>query len=186
MPVAAEGDIYVDGGIGTGFIWTKVNGYEAKYRMLLVSGGSLGFGFEGGFRAGYGPMGTTPLYIVGDVDVMSNGLFGKQDTVFFNSILVGPGVIYYPIYNVQVGASFGGAFDLMMGTLPILEDGVGFGLGWNIMAGFDFGEGYHGFLLGIKYTGAVVGLRGDPAKQVQNMIGIFIRYAYREKSVWWR
>jgi hypothetical protein len=81
-----------------------------------------------GLKAGYGPFGNTPVYVVAEA-----------------GYLCGSGIIFYPIRLIQLGASLGFTW-----FLP-----ENYGFGWNVSVAIDLGRRNHGFLMGFRYFGAV-------------------------------
>jgi hypothetical protein len=181
----AYGDgLYVDVGLGGGKIWTSFQGKNLISRYSVIYGSGFDIGLEGGFRLGWGPFGDSPYYAVGDVWMIGEGIFGSE-AVVFDSIITGAGILYYPVWLVQLGVSVGPAFDVVIGSVDDLISPADIGFGWNMTAVLDIGDGTGGFLIGVRYSGSAVGFSSSEIKQIQQMVGVFMRYAYREKGVWW-
>ncbi|MDR0289468.1 MAG: hypothetical protein LBI06_00855 [Treponema sp.] len=106
-------------------------------------------------KAGYGPVGNIPVYIV-------------VETGYLHGLLCGSGIIYYPIRFIQLGSSLGLAW------MPS-ESEHHMGFGWNVSAAIDLGRRNHGFLMGFRYFGAVNEF------ETSNMYSVFVKYAYRKK-----
>jgi hypothetical protein len=159
LPVSAQGFYFdIGGGVGAAFIGNEVHllkyedgtyKYHAKDDSVRVADIVVP---DLGFRLGYGPFGTVPVYIVGEFNYLVAG--GG----------IGPGIIFYPTRNIQLGAAVGGSMGF----------GGSIGLCWNISAAIDVGKRNHGCLIGINYIGTYYG-------PLMSMLGVFVKYAYREK-----
>jgi hypothetical protein len=175
--------MYFDAGLGAGMAWTDLNGGDAAENLRLVGGDVLGLGFEAGMKMGYGPIDAKSVYIVGELGGISHAMFAVRETMFYNSFFAGAGVVVYPTWIIQLAFGGGAAFDLAVGTVDVVE-ALDIGAAWNVSCAFDFGGGYSGILLGVKYAGSVIGFKEEGIKQVQNSVSVFMRYAFREKLVW--
>jgi hypothetical protein len=56
------------------------------------------------------------------------------------------------------------------------------GFAGDVSIAFDFGESNNGFLLGLKYFGAVNTLETSEVNQNSSGLFVFVRYAYRHKE----
>jgi len=128
------------------------------------------------------------LYGVIDITGTGHRLTHKEytDVWFqFNSYLIGPGVVYYPIPLVQLGASLGYSFvanqcsdSFIQAFLPTSNGGVA----WSTSVAFDLGKNNHSYLLGIQYFGAYNNVSPDNVSpQTSSFIGVFVKYAFRNK-----
>ena len=180
LSMANAQGLYFDIGLGIGGAWTRIDG-ENLYRTLRSAGVDLSqIGIDIGFKAGYGPIANLPLYGVGVFSVIGHRLSYDNDHIQFNSFIVGPGVIYYPIPLIQVAGSVGYSFvNNSSSFLSMYRSRSGFG--WDISAAVDLGRGNHGALLGLKYTMAINTLRTSGATQNQSGLSVFVRYAFRHK-----
>jgi hypothetical protein len=171
----------------------------------------LGIDFD--LNAGYGPFGNIPVYVVayGEIGSDFSGTTGGT----------GAGVLFYPWRLLQLGASVGVHWvDNHLPTRWFIEEALDqtfFGIqtsrdyevvsypgfAWDISAALDFGKKNHGFLLGLKYSGAVNNFnysytitktewlwgsehtetftgKGNSTKLTTEVM-LFVKYAYRKK-----
>jgi hypothetical protein len=130
-----------------------------------------GIGTDFGLRIGGGPSTVGyGLFFVGDIGATT---LAKHFFVF----TYGPGFIFYPMRELQLGSSF---------SLGIIKGRVFYpGYGYNVSVAYDIGERNHGLLVGFKYSnisGELNGWTGNFYKIESQMIGVFIKYAYRKKD----
>jgi hypothetical protein len=182
LSVSAQG-FYLDLGLGIGKGWTKVNEIDSVdvFEDAGISVSELAIDI--GLKAGYGPFGNIPLYVVGELAGMGHRIWddSSDDYIQFNSYIIGPGVIFYPIPLIQLGLSLGYSFVSNQTNLPgSAYDSKG-GFAWDISAAVDLGKGNHGCLIGLKYFNAHNTLETSNAKEISSMLGIFVKYAYRKK-----
>jgi hypothetical protein len=182
LSVFAQG-FYFDIGLGIGKGWTKIDGSDIVDELKNAGVNVSELSFDFGLKAGYGPFGNIPVYVVGELAGMGHRIWDSSNYMQFNSYIIGPGVIFYPVPLIQLGLSLGYSFISNQTDIPgmTMYDGKG-GFAWNISAAFDLGKGNHGFLLGLKYFGANNTLKVSNAEEQASMIGVFIKYAYRKKA----
>jgi hypothetical protein len=159
---------YFDIGYGLGKVWSTINGYD-------IARDNNGIAVDLGLKAGYGPFGNIPLYVVGEY----GGFVHRYYTFNFGSIdnlelMFGPGVIFYPVPLIQLGSSLGFSYSFSDG-------GSGVGFAWNVSAAADFGKSNHGFLIGIKFFNAHNSIKSNVYEQT-SAVGFFLRLAYRRKA----
>jgi hypothetical protein len=179
---SAQG-VYFDIGVGVGSGTTKIDNTDIT-KYVYVPDDDDDVSVDVGFRIGYGPIADMPLYIVGDFGGIGHRFEKGSDWTQFNSYIFGPGVIYYPIPLMQLGLSVGYSWVVngtSYGPVEIIDKGNGYA--WNISTAVDFGWGNHGCLIGLKYFSATNKLKLEKVDQNQSMIGVFVRYAYRHKTV---
>jgi hypothetical protein len=178
LSVSAQG-FYLDVGLGLGKGWTKIEGIDVGKNV----GASVSeIAADIGLKAGYGPFGNIPLYVVGELGGMGHCLWDSSDYLQLNSYIIGPGVIFYPIPLIQLGLSLGYSFVSNQTDLPMrMYDSKG-GFAWNISAAVDLGKGNHGCLIGLKYFNAYNTLEISNAEENSSMLGIFVKYTYRKKA----
>jgi len=177
MSVFAQG-FYFDIGLGIGGSSTKINGIDISSTFYGVDelGGELGL------KAGYGPIGNKPIYVVGELSGSGHRIFDSHNYLQLNSYLIGPGIIFYPIPLIQLGLSLGYSWISNQTDLPgFVMYGSDEGFAWNISAAVDLGRGNHGCLIGLKYFGATNKLKISYAEQQASFLGVFIKYAFRQK-----
>ena len=191
---------YLDVGGGLGFAETEVDGVKMNDLFELALGPIaevVPFGLEASLKAGYGPFSSFPLFFVGEVGGIFNvyifspkkGYGTKNESLTYNHLFIAPGVIFYPIPLIQLGFSFGYTLagsststDLKVAMGGEQPDAKGFGL--DVSLAFDFGQNRNGLLLGVKYFFAKMKTDTTPSvDQKLYYIGIFIKYAFRNKPV---
>jgi hypothetical protein len=209
MFIQAQG-LYFDIGLNFGYAGSTY-GYEQVYdsnsgEFPFLGYESIPYEIHFDLNAGYGPFGNIPVYVV------ANGKMGAD-----LGIMVG--TLFYPWRILQLGASVGvnwmpanslsynsisNAFGNKIG---IVQKDVDYeadshpGFAWGISAAFDFGKKNHGFLLGLKYSGAVNNFsysytvterkplsldtytgEGNGTKYTA-LFTLFVKYAYRKKPL---
>jgi hypothetical protein len=174
--------LYFDGGLGLGMAWTEIDESDVVKSLSNNSGEPNEMALELGVKLGLGPFDTIPIYIVGVLGGIGHRLYDVDGDYFqYNSTLLGPGVIFYPIPSIQIAASLG--FSTVGNTnsfgVEMYESKSGFA--GDVSLAFDLGAGNHGLLAGIKYFGATNTLESG-AVQNQSMISLFLRYAFRHKT----
>jgi hypothetical protein len=183
LPVFAQG-FYLDVGLGIGKGWTKLNGNDFVTTVKDAGGSVTEVAVDVGFKAGYGPFGSVPLYVVGELAAMGHRIDDGSNYMLFNSALIGPGVIFYPIQLVQLGFSLGYSLTANETDIPwvgrMYDSKSGFA--WNISAAIDLGKRNHGCLIGLMFFSAHNTLEVTNAKQKSSMVGIFVKYTYRKKA----
>jgi hypothetical protein len=197
LTVSAQG-LYLDVGAGFGQAWTRLNGQNAL-EVLNAEGLHAGqMGISMSFKAGHGPVADMPLYIVAELAMISHALeleymSGYRDqqgygtySLSLDSAIIGPGIIYYPISLIQLGASAGFSFVANTNKLPnshfqeLTYRSKG-GFAWNVSAALDFGSKNHGCLVGAQFFNAINGLQMTNITQNAFLLGIFVKYSYRHK-----
>jgi hypothetical protein len=178
LSVSAQG-FYFDIGMGLGKGWTVIDGHDV---VDLVGGDIDEVAVDIGLKAGYGPFGNKPLYVVGEFAGMGHRISDDFNYIQFNSYIIGPGVIFYPIPLIQLGLSMGYSFISNQTDLPMtMYDGKG-GFAWDVSAAIDLGRRNHGFVIGLKYFAAYNTLKTSNVDENSSMLGVFIKYAYRRKA----
>jgi hypothetical protein len=187
--------INLDLGRQANYVYEQVyDGGEFPFAGHYVNGIVLPGNLE--LKAGYGPFGNIPVYVVAYGKLFSGFNLGQNTT--------GVGVLFYPWRLLQLGASIG--INWMENSLPYknllsnkyrdheIDSPPGFAL--DLSAALDFGKKNHGFLLGLsyfgtfnkfsysysgmdKYTGPYTG-KGNGTKQT-SVFAILLKYAYRKK-----
>ena len=174
--VNAQG-LYFDIGIGFGGAITKLDGINVSSLVGNVKESVVDLGF----KAGYGPIANIPLYIVGTLGGIGHRLDDGLDWLQFNSYIIGPGVIFYPIPLIQIAGSIGLSWVGNETSLPvIMYDSLG-GFAGDISIAVDLGRGNHGCLIGLRYFGSSNDLEISRVKQNTTAFTIFVRYTFRQK-----
>jgi hypothetical protein len=170
-------DIYFDAGLGIGKAWTTIDGDDVTDSLDY----DREIGIDLGLKLGYGPIANIPLYITGTFGGMGHRLEKGSSSIQFNSYIIGPSVIFYPIPLIQLAGSIGYSYAINDTSLPMkMYDSKG-GFAGDVSVAFDFGAGDSGFLLGLKYFGATNTLETSEAKQGSYGLLVFAKYAYRKK-----
>ncbi|MDR1390348.1 MAG: hypothetical protein LBJ31_10295 [Treponema sp.] len=181
LPVSAQG-FYFDIGLGFGKGWTKVEGVDMVDALNDAGAGADEIAVDIGLKAGYGPFGNIPLYVVGELAGMGHRIYDSSNYIQFSSYIIGPGVIFYPIPLIQLGLSAGYSFVSNKTDMPMTMYDSKSGFAWNVSAAVDLGRRNHGCLIGLKYFNANNTLKTSNADEKASMVSIFIKYAYRKKA----
>ncbi len=177
--VSASADgLYFDIGLGLGKATTEVDGQN----MSDLFGSSVKEnGVDLSLKAGYGPFGSVPIYVVGELGGIGHRFEDSYNYVQFNSYLVGPGVIFYPTPLFQLAASVGYSYTNNQTDLPTTFYQSTGGYAGNVSAAFDWGDGDNGLLLGLKYFFAKNTLEVSGAEENASEFSLFVKWAYRQK-----
>ncbi|MCL2758751.1 MAG: outer membrane beta-barrel protein [Treponema sp.] len=180
VSVSAQG-FYFDVGAGVGKGWTKIDGIDFA-KEIKKEGSIEETGVEFGLKAGFGPFGNIPLYVVADFSGLGHRIADSYNYIQFNSFLIGPGVIFYPIPLLQLGASVGYSWVSNITDirgLTFYKSDSGFA--WNAYFAFDLGGDKTGCLVGVKYSYANNKLETSNVDQNSQHVGVFARFAVRKK-----
>jgi hypothetical protein len=185
LSVSAQG-FYFDVGFGAGWARTEIDGTDFAKEFKDAGVNLTEVGIDIGLKAGYGPFASLPLYVVGEIAGIGHRMDDGVDYFQFNSYLIGPGLIFYPIPLIQLAGSIGFSYTGNQTSLGTMNNSkVGFtntvGFAGNISMAFDLGENNHGCLIGIRYFSAVNELENTGVEQKQSGLRILIKYAYRHK-----
>jgi hypothetical protein len=183
VSVSAQ-SLYFDLGLGFGKAWTKIDGEDAFDALIEEGGNDINeVAVDIGFKIGGGPFGNMPLYFALEFGGIGHQIYDDEYYLQFNSYIVGPSVMFYPVSYLQLGGSFGFSFVANDTDVPdVVLYGSKEGYAWNVSAAFDIGKRNHGFLIGIKYFYAKNTLKVTNAEQVSSMAALFFKYAYRTKK----
>jgi hypothetical protein len=175
-------EFYGDAGIGVGFGFTSIDGQNVKGDAPSdVSDLAVELGAKFGFRL----LDDMPLYGVIEVGGIGHRLQHESDWVQYNSYIIGPGVVFYPVPPVQLAASVGYSFAAIVSSNdpPMGWPSSSAGFAWNVSAGYEFGSGTHRPLIGVKLSGTHNSLshtlldRNLPMNSTA--ICFFVRYVFR-------
>jgi hypothetical protein len=178
LSLPAKG-FYFDLGLGSGAATTKVDGNKVTGGLAVSE-----VAIDLGMKAGYGPFDKLPLYAVADIGAMGHRFSSGGDYLHFNTYLIGPGVIFYPIPLIQLAASLGYSFTANQSSSPTAEmyNSKPGGFGGSVSAALDLGKGKNTCLLGLKFSGTTNTLEVSNVKQDTTLLGLFFRYAYRNRA----
>jgi hypothetical protein len=167
LSVSAQG-FYGDAGIIIGGRFSIFDRTDTSTNSLKNEK-YFGIGMALDLKAGYGPFGNIPIYVVGEYSTFPTFSWIPPESI------IRAGVIYYPLPIMQLGLSFGINI-LYVGTMWST------GFAWNILSAFDLGKRNHGWLIGLQYLGTLneYGVEEHNNRQVHNF-GVFVKYAYRRK-----
>jgi hypothetical protein len=185
-PVVSNGSFYFDIGMGV-LTGSYIRDYEVRNNNGWYSSNdyiheekSGGFGYDVGLKIGGGfPKVAYGMFLVGELSTTfvlgtEEDAYGYTENLTTISLMIGPGLILYPVRNLQLGASFG--FALLASEYSEVS-----GTAYNISVAYDFGKRNNGFLIGLKYYN----VSGDDSYSGYEMksstIGIFAKYAFRKK-----
>jgi len=184
---ASAQEFYSEGGFGVGKGWTLLNG--STYDFEVVNRDVSDLAVEVGIKVGYGPFGGMPLYFVGELEGMghrfsfTNSISGRKGYYQYNTYLIGPGFLYYPMPRFQLAASVGYSFTSDLSD-RINENSLGNGIGYNASAAVELGSESHGVLIGVKFFNAhnffsqSIALIDRDYHQNSMFIGAFMRYTF--------
>ncbi len=98
--------------------------------------------------------------------------------------MIGPGVVFYPIEWLQMALDIGISWGVNKTDITgiYMYDTSGAGFAWDISIAADLGGKKHGFLIGLKYIAVYNTLETSKADISSSMLGVFIKYAYRNRS----
>ncbi|MDR3336099.1 MAG: hypothetical protein LBT16_02740 [Treponema sp.] len=185
LPAFAEG-FYIDIGTGLGIGWTEIDGYNMTDGFNSAEIDE--FATDLGLKIGGGPFGSVPLYGVLEFAAMGHRYDSSSNYWQFNSYLIGPGIIFYPVPLIQLALSGGLSWvsnqaDASNASMLMYDSKGGFA--WNVSAAFDLGERNHGCLIGLRYFAAYNILEASNGKNIvdekSSAISIIVKYAYRHK-----
>jgi hypothetical protein len=214
LPSASEA-IYFDAGFGGGLSWSSISGKDAK--EWLNANSSDNTAVDLGFKLGGGLIKGLPFYFVGEVIyawantyqvpsyfIISDGpdfsIEEKKEPIRFEFILVGPGVVYYPMEKLQLAATFGGVYAIFTSGKS-REFSTTLGYGYNLSTAWEFAIGQNrndAIIVGARWmqTFTNVGVHyiyhsdgyslfgGATAENYQldqHSLGLFVKYAYKTK-----
>jgi hypothetical protein len=177
LSLPAKG-FYFDLGLGINAATTKVDGNKVS------RGSSSETALDLGIKAGYGPFGNLPLYAVADIMALGHRFDNKVGNYLqYNTYLVGPGVIFYPVRFIQLAGSLGYSFAVNQSSIPSAVDTSNpGGIGGSVSAALDLRGGKMAYLVGIKYTAATNTMERSNVEQNTSCLGLFLRYAYRNRA----
>jgi hypothetical protein len=171
LPANAEA-VYLDLRFGMGTGSASLDGTSIE--KVLSDAGVKDYSFEAddfGFKVGVGPYFENSLYVVGEFEMIAQRYSFRSDWVQYDAYLIGPGIVYYPMDHLQLGATIGYAFGADGNSQGDLEVG-GYGIGYSLSVAYDI-QVYNSnaFLIGWKWTQAVV-------KRDVEMVGYELEYNY--------
>jgi hypothetical protein len=174
LAMPAYAGFYFDAGVGFG-IGSYSEEYTETYQYSNphISTSGLGFGYGLGLRIGGGLSNVgSGLFFVGEanLEIIDHLIFNSNS----NSLMVGPGIIFYPIRNLQLGTSFG------VSSIKGEHENSYDGYAYNLSVAYDFGKSNHGLLLGASYYGT--GGKEDGNEIKISKISVFVKYAFRRKK----
>jgi hypothetical protein len=175
--IFAQG-LYFDIGLGLGSAVTELDGNDVADG---IGTGADEMAVDIGFKLGYGPIAGIPLYIAGTVEGIGHRFYDDYNYIQFNSYLIGPSLIFYPVPLLQIAGSVGHSFVANDSDLGIDFYDSESGYAYDVSAALDLGAGKHGILLGVKYFRATNTLEVSKVEQVSTMFSLFLKYAYRHK-----
>jgi hypothetical protein len=173
---------YGEAGIGVGlFGFTSIDGQNIKDDMPR---NVIDVAVEVGGKFGFRLFGDMPLYGVIELGGIGHRFTDGVNSLQFNSYLIGPGAVFYPISQIQLAASMGYSSagiteQSRHGTYTFTSYG---GFAWNVSAGYEFGSRVHRLLIGIKVSGAHTSLPSTLGSNIpMNSITpcFLVKYVYR-------
>ena len=211
---------YLDLGIGIGYFSQSIEGenigkaLKDYYSAADIKYIPFNFGVSVNLKSGFGPFKALPLFFVGDFYTTWAAMGAINDDVKkeeewlpgIENYFIGPGVIFYPLSFLQIGASLGFAyfygttvfssvdnFSLITGgnnsEVSIDEDDIwkGGGFGWHLSIGFNLGkrEKKGGLLISADYFGSTNRIqqegKGVKYDAQASQIGVSLKFCYKKK-----
>ncbi len=178
-PLCAQ-SVYFDAGIGVGAPTTTIDGDDVS--DYLSGEGITEVGVDVSLKLGAGPLAGTPLYIAGVLEGIGHRFDDGVNYIQYNSYLIGPSLIIYPVPALQLSGSVG--FSMVAndtdipGYTPYESES---GYAYDLSAAIELGQTNHGLLLGVKYFQAVNTLETSGAEQDSSLFSVFVKYVYRQK-----
>jgi len=163
--LTAQG-LYFDIGGGAGMTSNITQGADengvTKYSINYYPR-VLGLDISG--KVGYGSF-DLPLYFVGEVSWNKSHTKVNGNKDGFDTIFIGPGIVYYPSADIQVATSIGAVYTLMSHAIDFnivdannniiaykpSSSGANVGFGFNLSGGVDVDYGASGLLVGGKFS----------------------------------
>jgi len=179
-PIFAEG-LYFDGGIGFGKPTTTIDGNDVSEVLAGTGVDEIGVDLE--LKLGYGPIAGENFYIAGVLEGIGHRFDDGINYIQYNSYLVGPSIVFYPIPLLQLSGSAGYSWvsnDTDISGITFYDSDSGYA--YDVSAAVDIGSGNHGVLIGAKYFRAYNTLETSGSEEVSSMFSIFVQYAYRQKQ----
>jgi hypothetical protein len=173
---SAYAGFYADAGFGLG-VGMATESYSGEdfdiggFYKYLEEEDRVGAGFDLGIKAGGGfPNIGSGLFIVGELSM-------EFSSYVPFSIMFGPGIILYPMRNLQLGSSVG--YSGIIGW----EEGGYAGPAYNVSVAYDIGSRSHGLLLGLKYYNCFGDAGAGNIEEIKSStISVFVKNAFRKKK----
>jgi hypothetical protein len=180
MLSAFSQSLYFDIGLGIGGGITTIDNVDVMGLIYDVDDVSTNLGL----KIGYGPIDklSIPVYFACEFSGVGHRLYDSYNFIQYNSYLVGPSIVFYPVSLIQLSVTLGYSFIYNDTDLPIIMDSSNGGIAWDISGGLDLGPRNHGILIGLKYFGSLVELKTLKTMQQTSYFGVFVKYAYRQKQ----
>ena len=165
--------IYVDVGLGAGGASTEVDDVDVE-DVICRDCDDLAVNF--GLRVG-GQV-SERVWVAGEWSALGHRFYDSDNYIQFNSYLLGPSVIFYPVDHMHLSGTIGLAWTANDTDIRGLDLYDGTGAAISLTAAFDTGI-HDGALIGIKMTSSVVEL--EKSKKDLSSVGLtfFIAYAHK-------
>ena len=170
---------YFDIGVGLGKAQTEIDDIK-----VTASSSFYETGVNLGVKLGYGPFVNIPFYVVGDFRGIGHRYeYDATNYRQYNTYLVAPGIVFYPLPFIQIGSCIGYCFAADIEEQSSIQSCVlgSNGIGGNVSIAFDFGKKKNSCLLGVEYMLGSCTLKTNEIQKA-SVIDVFIRYAYRENK----
>ncbi|MDC7222497.1 MAG: hypothetical protein PQJ60_02085 [Spirochaetales bacterium] len=168
---------YFDIGGGLGQSTTTLDGEELS--DYFGSSSTDVYAMDVSTRIGYGPVAQLPLYVVAEVESIIHSVYIDGTTFDFTSYLIGPGVVFYPVPFIQMGASLGYSFTDNSSRDYTMYDSR-FGYAVNCSLAVEYSTIY---LLGLKYAYSSNTLDTLDIKQTSSQVTVFAKIVIRQKGI---
>ena len=177
MASFAQG-FYFDAGLGLGFATTEIGGDDMS--EAFAGSGIKEIGYGAGLKMGYGPIAGLPFYLAAAAYGVGHRFSDDYNYIAFNSFLLGPSLIVYPLKNLQIAGSVGYSLtknDSDISGMVFLDSKSGYAGDASIA--FDFSSKNNGLLLGARYFISSNTLEISEAEQKMTAFTVFLRYVYK-------
>ena len=118
------------------------------------------------------------FWIAGELSGIGNRYYDSDYAMQFNSYLLGPSFIFYPVKNLHLSGSLGVAWTSNESDYPGLDLLDGSGAGMSLTVAFDTG-GENGALIGLKMYSFVETLEETKAELATVGATIFVSFVHK-------
>ena len=165
--------VYVDVDLGVGGASTDIDDVAVE-DVICKDCSDLAVHF--GFRIG-GQV-SDRLWIAGEMSGLGHRFYDSDYYVQFNSYLLGPSIIFYPIDHLHLSGSLGLAWTANDTNLPRVKMNDGSGAAISLTAAFDTGI-HNGALIGLKLFSSSVELQSSEKDLSSVGLTFFIAYVHK-------
>ena len=165
--------IYVDVGVGVGGASTEIEDVDVEDIICRdCDDMAITFGFRIGGQV------SERVWVAGELSGLGHRFYDSDNYIQFNSYLLGPSVIFYPVNHLHLSGSLGIAWTANDTDIRGIDLNDGTGAAIALTAAFDTGI-HDGALIGIRLFSSDVEL--EKSKKDLSSVGLtfFIAYAHK-------